>query len=288
MRAGLRATLLLSISALLLAFGVSACAPLPTAPVAEAHVRDTSADAVPHPDGPARVTRETFTDSLGDSSDVVVAVPRGDDRTRPHGVILVFPGDGAGELDPSGDPGFLAGGDGIIAQGTARGYLVVALRTPDHEADTWWGERGAENAQYVHEFLGALDRERPVDRRDVWLVGYSGGAQFVTQNYLPAYADDLEGGGAVLFGGGGAPTDEVDAFPTALHEDFPMFWYAGQDDLGVPDADPYSGLEEAEAGSAWYADAGFGTDASFPEGIGHDLTGRFGIVLGERLDAAAD
>lgn len=250
-------------------------------------VDDGTAEDVPGIAARAPITRADFTASDGDTAGYLVAEPPGASPEHPTGVVLVFHGDGASELDPDDDPGFLAGGTGIVAQGTARGYLVVAVSTPDHDSDVWWGDRGAENALFVHEFLGELEASYPIDTDDIWLVGYSGGAQFVTQNLLPEVADDIGGGGAVLFGGGGPPTDDTVDFPEPMRAEFPMFWYAGQDDLGSPDGDPYSGLVEAEAGSVWYTGAGFPTGTSFPVGIGHDLSGRFGVVLGERLDAAA-
>lgn len=62
-----------------------------------------------------------------------------------------------------------------------------------------------------------------------------------------------------------------------------MHWYAGADDVAVWGG--YSGLDEAGSGLDRYAAAGFPTPMEVPEGVTHDLSGCFGPILGQQLDA---
>lgn len=229
--------------------------------------------------------RVRFRDTGGRRSEYRVYAPEGLDPSAPMGLILDFHGDGGDEYFAPGSPDALGGDEGIVAQGVSRGYLVVPVLAPkDAEGEhIWWGNDGVRNARYVHDLLEQLERQYPIRADDIWLVGYSGGAEFITQDFLPMFATDILGGGAVLFGGGGVPVVPPKSFDESFIERFPMHWLSGQDDLGTP-FDPYSGLTEAEEGEEWFAKAGFATSSEHPEGVDHDLAGWFGPVLGQQLD----
>ena len=80
--------------------------------------------------------------------------------------------------------------------------------------------------------LGAALQQYPGGADNIWLAGYSGGSQFITQFYLPLHGDRLPGGGAVLFAGGGEPYS-VTPRPVSARQRaaFPMFWYTGAGDV---------------------------------------------------------
>lgn len=264
------------------------------APDDDVIAEDPGVQAVDGPEGdaPAAPTAPgdalAFTDAGGVRSEYRVYEPSGAIASgEPVGLLLQFHGDEATEYRDPDSPSSLGGPDGIVEQGTSRGYLVVPVLTPDDDGSLTWWEEGEANAEYVHELLGVLESEYPIDRDDIWLVGYSGGAQFITQFFLPAHSADLGGGGAVLFGGGGSPLVPFADDDPALRGRFPMHWYAGQDDLPDPVWGGYGGLEEAVDGEEWYADAGFTTSAEYPPEVTHDLSERFGPIVGAELDESA-
>ncbi|MGJ3508183.1 hypothetical protein [Enemella sp. A6] len=233
-------------------------------------------------------TFETFT-AHGESSQYHLFAEGLSDDT-PLGLVLYFHGDGAEEFDHPDDPDCLGGPDGVVSVARERGFVTVAVRTPDTDTLTWW-ESGATNSEYVAALVERITNQYRIDPHRVWLVGYSGGAQFITQHYLPTRSDTISGGGAVLFGGGGRPDNvDEDPYADALKQHFDMFWYTGADDDGTDSTDGYDALGDpvhgARAGLAHYAGLGFRTGHEWPADTGHDLSGRFGPVLASRLDAA--
>lgn len=93
----------------------------------------------------------------------------------------------------------------------------------------------------------------------------------------------IDGGGAVIFGGGGTPRVTVQPFAAALKPKFHMHWYTGALDNGSCSSDGYNALRDANNGSAYYQTQGFTTSIETPAGVCHDLSGRFGTVTGQQL-----
>jgi poly(3-hydroxybutyrate) depolymerase len=201
----------------------------------------------------------------------------------PVGVLVQFHGDGAYEFHHPGSAHSLGGPSGIVAAAEEHGLLVLAVLSPDrHGTVTWW-EDGEDNAEFVRDLLEQeLFARFDIDRSDIWLVGFSGGAQFITQFLLPRHPSLLEGGGAILFGGGGAPRVEPAPFPPDLTARFTMHWYTGADDRGTA-PEWYDALTDAHRGRRWYDQQGFRTTFEAPAGVGHDGL-PFGEVVAQQLD----
>ena len=228
-------------------------------------------------------TFQSFTASNGLSSKYHVysaGIPHG----HAAGLVLQFHGDGAYEFANPTSSYSLGGPSGIVAQARSRGYITVPVRSPDSAGDITWWENGSANADFVADLLDTLEAGYNIDTEDIWLVGYSGGAQFITQFLLPKYSSKIDGGGTVVFGGGGAPRVSAQPFASGLIADLPMHWYTGGADNGTTVSDGYNALLDAQKGSAWYAAQGFTADLESPTGIGHNLSGTFGAVLASHLD----
>lgn len=195
--------------------------------------------------------------------------------------VFQFHGDGAYEFSNPTSSYSLGGSSGIVAQSRQRGCLTVAVLSPDKAGTSTWWEDGAANAVYVRDLLTSLQAEYGFSSERVWLVGYSGGAQFVTQFYLPLYSSTIKGGGSIVFGGGGAPRVQTSPFG-GLAANFRMHWYTGANDTGSNGG--YNALRDAKAGESYYASRGFSTSHEYPAGIGHGLSGRFGGVVAGQLD----
>lgn len=203
---------------------------------------------------------------------------------QPAGLVLQFHGDGAYEFTNPTSRYSLGGSSGIVAQARSRGYITVPVLSPDKSGSITWWEEGEANAVYVRDLLAHLKKTHGIKNDDIWLVGYSGGAQFITKFYLPAHSSTISGGGAVVFGGGGAPRS-TRPFADSFRGDFPIHWYTGALDDGTRSADGYNALRDAQRGKAWYAGRGFATSAEHPAGVAHGLSGRFGRVVAQQLDA---
>jgi hypothetical protein len=225
--------------------------------------------------------RQSFTASNGLTSQYHV-FGAGVPTDRPVGLLVQFHGDGAYEFDNPGSSYSLGGPAGIVAEAKQHNLLTIAALSPDKQGSVTWWEQGSQNADYVRDLIQkvALDKYN-IDTENIWLVGYSGGAQFITQFFVPKYSGMLGGGGSVVFGGGGTPRVTPAAFDPALVGDFPMHWYTGLADDGSDNS--YNALRDARAGSAHYAGRGFAATLESPAGVDHNGL-PFGKVVGEQLD----
>jgi poly(3-hydroxybutyrate) depolymerase len=205
------------------------------------------------------------------------------DASKPVGLMLQFHGDGAFEFDHPDSSYSLGGPDGIRAQARRHNMILVAMRSTNTGSSAWW-RSGEANADYVRDLVQHVVYARyDIDKKRSWLVGYSGGAQFITQYLLPKHSSLFDGGGAVVFGGGGAPRVTAPPFAPGLANDFPMHWYTGARDDGSCSGSGFNALRDANSGSSFYRRRGFPVTVEQPNGLCHGLSGRFGPVTGQRL-----
>lgn len=223
-----------------------------------------------------------FVDDEGEVSDFHVST-QGVDFSEPWGVLFWFEGDGtissASTIPDSQQLSSLAD------TAAAHNMVFVVPDTPD-SADptdvTWWKDYDG-NGAWFRALETVLVGTWDVDTTRVWFTGYSGGADFISTELLPSGNDWIEGGGAVLIGGGESPdtgADHTDAMTS-----MPLTWFVGADD-GEIDSDDWSPLRVAMEGRAAWRDAGF-TDTSLVvlPGLGHTDYDPAELV-GRALDAA--
>ena len=143
------------------------------------------------------------------------------DVSRPVGLMLQFHGDGAFEFDNPNSPYSLGGSKGIREQARRHNMILVAVRSPDSGSPAWW-RSGETKADYVRDLVEqVVYAHHDIAKDRSWLVGYSGGAEFITRYLLPKYSSLFGGGGAVLFGGGGEPLVSVDSVEPTFAADLP-------------------------------------------------------------------
>lgn len=202
----------------------------------------------------------------------------------PAGLLIWTHGDGAYEYHNPDSDYVMGGPQGVRALAKDEGYVVVSALAPDRDGTTTWWEDGEANATYLADLLTHLRGEYDIDPDDVVLAGFSGGAQFTTMYFLPAYSHLLTGGGTVVFGGGGPPYEDAQ-FDEALKPRFDMHWATGAlDDLEHSD-EGYDALCYAREGVAYYSAAGFSTSYQWIPGRDHVIDGLFGGIVAERLRA---
>ena len=205
----------------------------------------------------------------------------------PSGLLIWTHGDGAYEfINPDSD--YVMGGPlGVRALAKTEGYIVVSALAPDTDGTPTWWEAGADNADYMADLIEHLQAEYDIDSQNIVLAGFSGGAQFTTQYFLPEYSATLEGGGSIVFGGGGPP-DTLDEQPwnSDLFTSFSMHWATGAlDDLDHSD-EGYDALCYAQEGYDFYTDLGFeNTSYNWIPGYDHVIDGLFGEIVAEQLRA---
>lgn len=205
---------------------------------------------------------------------------RGVDFDEPVGLLVRLHGDGASEYyHPDGLTNCLA----VIA--ASHNMLTLVPRTPDTATQTWW-EDIPTTQPWLRALVAQVGAEHGVERGNIWWMGYSGGAELLSYGLIPD-APRLITGGAMLLGGGGAPTETAMTIPWHLREEMYLHWITGRRDDGTDPSAPFDAIAAAEEGAAWYRAHGFqNVHTDFPEEHDHFSLPQ-GRILAEILDATA-
>ena len=229
----------------------------------------------------------SYTDDEDETSDCIFYATTG----APVGLVVYLDGDGQsfhseGNQDQDErSRGGLAGAGGVVEAASARGYDVVSVRAPGDDG-TWWLEDQDGKIHYLEQALDYVVAECGATTDRVWLVGYSGGSEFISQWFFPAYAERMAGGGFLLFGGGDAPEGKA-AFSSGTKERLWLNWVTGTRDVPANSLDGFDGSGHARNSLAYYRSAGFGhTWSEWPDDDHGSVTEKFGSYVGRVLDAA--
>ena len=232
----------------------------------------------------------SYTDSEGETSDCIFYAA----TDVPVGLVVYLDGDGQSfhsQGNQSRDErsrGGLAGVGGVVEAAGARGYDVVSVRSPGDEG-IWWVDDQDGKVRYLEEALDYVAVECGANTERVWFVGYSGGSEFISQWFFPAYAERMAGGGFILFGGGDAPEEEgAAAFSGDAKDRLSLNWVTGTRDVPGNSVDRFDGFGHARNSLNYYRAAGFRhTWSEWPDDDHDSITEQFGRYVGRVLDDAA-
>ena len=212
------------------------------------------------------------------------------DWMKPVGLLIHFHGDGAFEYNNPTSSWMLGGANGLIAQAKARNMILLVPLTPDDAVGrfTWWAWYGKEeNPRYARDLIAYILGRYKIDKKRIWLSGYSGGSQFITRYLLPHFGVDLGivGGGFICFAGGQAPAESFAPYNPSFKAAWHCRWVVGALDDGTGSGDGFNAIAASNVGAAWYSGQGFATEVTQLAGLGHDLNGLYGPHTGAQIDA---
>ena len=216
-------------------------------------------------------TNQTFlsyTSPAGTTSQYHVYA-EGVDFSKPVGVVFYFDGDywrndQSKVYDPSGELAQMA------ASAAAQNMLFVPVISPDtnrYDAGVTWWENMDRNGEFFRSFASSFIAANGVDSSNVWTMGYSGGAEFITYELNTKPQTWRNGGGSIMIAGGGL--DE--GTPSDALKSQPMFWYANSNDgTGETYPQTWSARGAVEGGYDAYLAAGYtNASATVLNGSGH-------------------
>ncbi|MGY1609814.1 hypothetical protein [Geodermatophilus sp. SYSU D00700] len=205
----------------------------------------------------------------------------GVDPARPVGLVVYLDGTGEYGVDNPGSSYALGGASGLVAAAKARNAVTLAVESPNQSCECWHTGDTAAYADFLAELVERQMAAYPVT--EVWLAGFSSGAQEITRFLVPRHPELMRlGGGWVVFGGGGPPADGGAAVTAARMAGVRGHWYTGTADTAVPLTASWG----AQAGERFYAGRGVVTSHEWPAGVGHALDGRLGRTVGQLIDAS--
>ena len=171
------------------------------------------------------------------------------------GLVIFFDGDGQALHDTDGGDGEgvrggLSGSGSVAGPSTAYGYDVISIRAPGEEGS--WRNSGQGGVDYVKTVVHDVAAEHGSNTKCLWFAGYASGSDFITQTVFPAFAEDLEGGGLIVFAGGDSPSETL-VFSERIKSSLSLNWITGRYSAGGGSGD----LDRARRGIKYYKEAGF-------------------------------
>ena len=181
------------------------------------------------------------------------------DRSKPVGVLFYFDADTTKASRFRYKDAALMGR--IRDSAAKRNLVLIAPHTPGGKGKyglhNWWDNRN--KAAYARNLADAAIARHGLDYSQVWLTGWSGGAELVTKELMAHRQSWFTGGGVIVMGGGEAEYGV--RTPSASVRKMPMRWYIGdRDGYGATIPKDWSARVAAQRGVASYRSAGF-TDA---------------------------
>jgi hypothetical protein len=266
--------------------GTSAVAPAPTAPTAAAA---PAAPVAPASGGSASSGsggsfadqgRQAFRAGNGLTGQYLLYAG-GIDPAKPVGLVVYVDGTGEYGVDNPTSSYALGGSSGLVATAKARNMITLAVESPNQSCECWHTGDTSGYADFLAQLVEAQLGKFAVS--DVWLAGFSSGAQEITRFLVPRHPELLRhGGGWVVFGGGGPPADGGAAVTAARMAGVRGHWFTGTADTAVPLTASWG----AQAGERFYAGRGVAVSHEYPQGVGHSLDGRLGRTVGAIIDGS--
>lgn len=226
----------------------------------------TPAPSNPAPTPGPSVPAAAFTDRTGVSfSDNGITgqyhvYADGLDLSKPVGIVMHLHGDGGWEYRSPAYSTVKA----YRAAAKAKNAVLLVPKSP--LGTTWW--RDARSADWAAGLL-ANAQSRYGITGETWLTGYSGGAQSITQHFVPKHYVLLAGGGgAVLVGGGGVYSNNLTTAGRVLNGKYEIRYAAGSADRGN-DAEGFDAYAAAQRGVSAFKAAGFPATLQVKQGENH-------------------
>lgn len=236
----------------------------PTTPPVTPPTQPTQPPANTNGKGGTMTNRSFVTYSAAGKTSQYHIYAQGVDTTKPVGLMVHFHGDGAEEF--SNQKLKL---NQLSAVAKDNNMILVSIKAPNKDKVWWQGIEG--NGDYARSLiLNEVHAKYNIDTSRSWLVGYSGGAEFISYEMMEEHSDLFTGGGAFMFGGGGSPESFARTPSASLKKNFTPIWYTGLDD-DLNNSDPgWSAIDTAREGYNFYKSTGF-TKAQMvtPAGIDH-------------------
>ncbi|MGG7653490.1 hypothetical protein [Kocuria rosea] len=203
------------------------------------------------------------------------------DASKPMGILMYGDGSGGYGFDNPGQSYLIGGTNGLAAVAKKHNLLLVIPEAPapgcDGEDNCWYDSTHAAKAKWSSDLMTRLKGQYNIDLARVVIGGYSSGAQWTTQSFLPAHGEAQSVDLAVPIAYGGAPRSAMQA-TAGWKSDVVISWDTGTNDEAYTTAS-YG----ARGGHNWYKANGFKTDAVWPAGVGHSRSGQFGGIVDREI-----
>lgn len=217
--------------------------------------------------------------SNGMASEYHIFIP---DTEGPHGLLFWADGSGGFGFDNPNQEYLLAGPEGMIAVAKARNMILVVPEAPAPgcPSDNCWYDRdnAAEKAQWSSDLMTKVKAEHNIDLDRVAIGGYSSGAQWTAQYFMPAHGEEQSVDLAMPMAWG-SPGD----LSSVSEEYAASTWIVFNTGTNDTNGGRYNAYDGAQAGRDAYRAAGFQVEWEESNST-HDRGGDFGPFAAQNID----
>lgn len=199
-------------------------------------------------------------------------------RTGTPGLLFWADGSGGSGFDRPDSSYLIGGTTGMNAIAKARNMILVVPVAPapgcDGTDNCWYDDAGARKAKWSSDLMTEVKKQYPVRLDRVAIGGYSSGAQWTTNFFMPVHGEAQSVDLFMPFAYGGPPrvtASWTDAYKKATVG----VWNTGTNDPAIGNA---------RAGFAEYQKRGFTKLEWEPSNSTHSRSGEFGPFAAQNID----
>jgi hypothetical protein len=208
------------------------------------------------------------------------------DWTKSVGLLLYTDGSGEWGLKHPGDSYLLAGQNGLITIAKKHNMVLLTPFSPnkacaDGDGSCWYMGNPPGYAKWVESLVRYVQSQYPIDKKRVAVGGYSSGAQFSMEWWIPSGAAQLtmDSGVIVAISYGGSPKMKEVSYSQSFESNVHLNWNVGSKDSAYQNDGEY----DAKSGYDYYTSKGFQTSFDLITGLGHDRDGQFGLIMDAQI-----
>jgi hypothetical protein len=208
------------------------------------------------------------------------------DWSKTIGLLIYTDGSGEFGLKNLRSSYLLGGTNGMIAVAKKHNMILLTPLSPnkncaDGDGSCWYMGDPPGYARWAEALVTQIQLEYPIDKKRIAVGGYSSGAQFSTEWWVPSGAAQrtMTDGVIVAISYGGSPKMPQVAYTAAFKTNVHMNWNVGSKDSSYTGDGSYG----VKAGYDYYTGAGFQTSLDVVPGLSHDRDGQFGAVMDAQI-----
>jgi hypothetical protein len=208
------------------------------------------------------------------------------DWSKSVGLLIYTDGSGEFGLKNPKSSYLLAGSDGMIAVAKKHNMVLLTPLSPnkncsDGDGSCWYLGDPSGYTKWAEDLVTQVQSQYPIDKKRIAFGGYSSGAQFATEFWVPSGAAQrtMEDGVIVAIAYGGSPKVSEVPYTPAFKSNLHINWNTGDRDSSYNSTGEFG----VEAGYEHYTNAGFQTSFDVLPGVGHSRSGEFGAIMDAQI-----
>ncbi|MFZ0555132.1 MAG: hypothetical protein WAM26_07540 [Nitrososphaeraceae archaeon] len=213
--------------------------------------------------------------------------------TKPVGLLIYTDGSAEFGLKNPKDTYLMGGGAGMIAVAKKHNMILLTPLSPnkncsDGDGSCWYLGDPPGYTRWAEALVKLIQSQYPIDKKRIAFGGYSSGAQFATEYWVPLGAAQrtMEAGVIVAISFGGSPKMPEVGYTPSFRSNVHMNWNVGEKDDSYLLNDETEGPEQGynvKAGYDHYTSAGFRTSLDVLPGVDHNRDGESGAVMDAQI-----